>query len=269
LRLWELESAGEVLALPSVPNARAAFTPDGRVLAVSAPSGEIQLWDLRRGKEVRRLRGFDAEVTSLAFSPDGKRLVSGLADSTLLVWDVADAIAEKPTLLDAAGATRLWTDLAAEARKAFAARGTLAGSPAQAVALLKERLKPVQPADPDEVKRLIAALDADTFKGREKARQALEALGDRASGELQEALKRKPPLEAHRRLQALLARLRPPVAEPETLRALRAVAVLEDIGTSEVRQLLQTLAGGAAGARLTQQAKAALERLGRRSAPKP
>ena len=106
-------------------------------------------------------------------------------------------------------------------------------------------------------------LDGDTFEGREKASQALEALGDRASGELHEALKHKPSLEAHRRLQALLARPRPSVAEPESLWALRGVAVLEDIGTPQARKVLETLAAGAAGARLTREAKAALRRLAR------
>jgi WD40 repeat protein len=263
LRFWDLEAGGEVLAFPSVGNARVAFTRDGRLLALSASLREILLWDLRRGKELRRIRGFDADLTSLTFSPDSKRLVSGLSDSTLLVWDVAGITPAKPTPLDAAGAARAWADLAGEPRKAFAARGALADAPEQAVALLKERLKSVRPADPRELQRLIAGLDSDTFAGREKARLALEALGDRASEELQEALKHKPSLEAHRRLQALLARLRPPVADPEMLRALRAVAVLEDIGTPQARKILETLAAGAAGARLTREAKAALRRLAR------
>ncbi|HKB34805.1 MAG TPA: hypothetical protein VKD72_00015, partial [Gemmataceae bacterium] len=55
----------------------------------------------------------------------------------------------------------------------------------------------------------------------------------------------------------------------EDLLALRATAVLERLGTTEARRLLQTLAVGAPGARLTEQAKAALGRLARRPAPTP
>jgi hypothetical protein len=40
--------------------------------------------------------------------------------------------------------------------------------------------------------------------------------------------------------------------------------VLEHIGTGEARRLLRTLAAGAAGARLTQEARDALTRLERR-----
>ncbi|HKB38490.1 MAG TPA: hypothetical protein VKD72_18755 [Gemmataceae bacterium] len=69
--------------------------------------------------------------------------------------------------------------------------------------------------------------------------------------------------EAHRRLTALLRWLRRPVADPETLRALRAVAVLEDVGTPPARKVLEALAKGSVEARLTQEAKAALARLAR------
>jgi hypothetical protein len=42
---------------------------------------------------------------------------------------------------------------------------------------------------------------------------------------------------------------------------LRAIEVLEHIGTPEARQVLDTLARGAAVARVTQEAKASLKRL--------
>ena len=64
-----------------------------------------------------------------------------------------------------------------------------------------------------------------------------------------------------------MARLDGPVPSPETLRGLRAVEVLELIGTAEAKEVLELLARGLAEARLTQEASASLGRLGQRSRP--
>jgi hypothetical protein len=69
------------------------------------------------------------------------------------------------------------------------------------------------------------------------------------------------------RIEALLAR-HDDVATPENLRALRGVEVLERISTSEARELLRELAGGAPGAFLTLQARAAFARA-ERNRPRP
>ncbi len=265
LRLWEVMTATELLALPAVSNSRIAFSPDGRVLALSAPLQEILLWDLKRGQELRRLKGFAADVTSLAFSPDGSRLVSGLSDSTLLVWDVSGVSkARQPSNTGAESVGRAWADLAADAPKAFLARWALAGAPDMAVPLLGDRLKPAQSADATRLRRLLAELDSERFAVREEARKGLEELGDLAAPALRQALREKPALEVSRRIQGLLEKLHGPVTQLELRRALRAVAVLEDIATPEARRLLERLAQGAPEARLTQAAKASLERLARR-----
>jgi RNA polymerase sigma factor (sigma-70 family) len=267
LRLWELHTGSEVLTLPSEDTygPAAAFSPNRRLLAFAGRSQTIILWDLWRGKECLRFSGFDAEVDTLAFSPDGKHLVSGLSNSTLLVWPVPQQRrAKKAPELTAESAVRAWMELGGEARKAFAVRGALALMPDQAVPLLKERLTPVPALDPRLARRLIAELDDDRFVTRQKAQQELEDLGERAGDALQEALKNKPSLDAHRRIDALLQKLRRPVRDAETLRSLRGIAVLEDIGTPQARALLEALAKGAGTARRTREAKAALERMARR-----
>jgi RNA polymerase sigma factor (sigma-70 family) len=268
LRLWETATATEVLALSLESQFRIAFSPDGQLLALTAPGGDILLWDLRRGKESHRFKGFDAQVTSLAFSPDGSRLVSGLNDTTLLVWDVAAVRSkDRPAALDAESVRQVWDDLSADARKAFAARWTLAAAPEQAVPLLRERLKPAQAADREHLRRLLAELDSEQFTVREKARQELAELGELAEPALRQALADKPSLEARRQIQTLLDNLRAVVTQPEQLRALRAVAVLEDMGTPEARRVLEQLAKGTAEARLTREVKASLRRLDLRTTP--
>ena len=52
----------------------------------------IGLWDLGAQKELGRVKAHRGSITALAFSPDGKRLLSASEDATALVWDVAALI---------------------------------------------------------------------------------------------------------------------------------------------------------------------------------
>ena len=71
-------------------------------------------------------------------------------------------------------------------------------------------------------------------------------------------------MELRRRIEATLAKLDKlprPELTPAQLRALRAVEVLEMIGTPEAKKILTGLSSGVAEARLTKEAAAALTRL--------
>src|SRR5262249_30216223 len=111
---------------------------------------------------------------------------------------------------------------------------------------------------------LIADLDSNQFAVREKAARDLERLGDSATAALREKLKDKPPMQTQQRINALLKNLCGLDPSPGQLRIMRAVQVLEYIGDAEARKLLTKLSEGAPQARLTQEAKASLERLAKR-----
>src|SRR5262249_29707944 len=49
----------------------------------------VQVWDVAGGQGLRRLEGHECTVMSLAFSPDGARLVSVSWDKTARIWDAA------------------------------------------------------------------------------------------------------------------------------------------------------------------------------------
>ncbi len=48
------------------------------------------MWDARTGTPPLELKGHTGGVTSVAFSPDGTRIVTGSGDPTAKVWDAAD-----------------------------------------------------------------------------------------------------------------------------------------------------------------------------------
>jgi hypothetical protein len=225
--------------------------------------GTIRLWDLPSGKEVGRLEGHRGWVLDLAFSPDGRRLASASLDTTALVWDVARTTRrERATARLGADELRsAWEDLGGDAGKAYRAAGALAAAPEQAVPFLAERVRPAAAPDAKRVAKLLADLDDERFEVRERASRELGELGGLAEPALRQALAGRPSAEAKRALTALLDKLAGATPTPEEARALRAVEALEQAGTAAARRLLTDLAGGVPEARLTREAKAALQRL--------
>ncbi len=239
-----------------------AFSPDGRTLASGDYSGAIYLWEVDTARLRAVFKGHRARVSSLDFSLDGSRLISGSNDTTALIWHLTGLADEKDAkTLTPERLTALWEELAdADAGKAWKAGWRLTADPAASVPFLQKRLRPAE-VDAARIAKLLAALDGDDFEGREAASRELAKLGELAGPAVRKALGANPSPEARRRLEELTRKLGGPVESMEEARALRGVEVLEHIGSADARRLLDELGKGAVGARVTREAKAALERL--------
>ncbi|QJW96076.1 WD40 repeat domain-containing protein [Frigoriglobus tundricola] len=179
-----------------------ALSPNGRTYYVSYSTGEIVGYEVSTGKPRRAFVGHRGYIDGLAFSADGRRLISGSHDGTALVWDatLAGRRAPRANPLTDAEVTKLWDTVDGnDARAAFAAMAELARSPDQAMEVLRRHVKPT-PAAPTDATRV---------------------------------------------------------------RHIRAVELLEGLGTPAARKLLTELAAGKADAPLTLDAAAALKRLGK------
>jgi len=157
---------------------------------------------------------------------------------------------------------RLWKELGSEdGILAYRAMWMMVAASHSSVSFLTDRLRPVEPADDARLGRLIGELDSNEFKVRTQASQELEELGEQAETALSKALAGNLSLEARRRVESLLHKVEVRILPPKQLLNLRALEVLEHIGTPQATQVLQRIAKGASKARLTQEAKASLERL--------
>ncbi|KAI9694181.1 MAG: hypothetical protein M1822_003452 [Bathelium mastoideum] len=82
------------------------FSPSGKQLGIGMRNGIVQLWDVATGQPLEKFESFhvdlawrfeptgansinSAQVTDIAFSPDGKQLASSDHEKYIKIWDVA------------------------------------------------------------------------------------------------------------------------------------------------------------------------------------
>lgn len=271
--LWEVVTGKERCLLGVLPptysgkersgerGACLAFSPDGRTLAVGCPDGAVRLWDILRGHEMPPLAGHRGGVRAVWYAPDGKTLRSLGADNKLLTWPVTGPFREwrpQRDKLSEDGLQALWNDLSgADALARYGAVRNLAAFPAQALPVLRQRLKPVPAVDSPRIARLVADLEKDDFNERKKAAAELRQLGDLALPALRQANEAR-----HGDIQRrILEKMESQYPTRDQLPALRALEALEQMGAATASPLLADLAKGAPESVLTRQAKAVLERL--------
>jgi WD40 repeat protein len=273
LYVWTVANGKEMARIPfkaakdKMPQVTSlAFLRDGRTLAAGYLNDtDVHLIEIASGRERAALHGHQGTVRSLVLSPEGRYLLSGSDDTTILVWDLdqLSSASSRPDKvpLSAKEQTRLWEDLAStDAAVAFRAIETLRRRPEPALTLLRERLQPVAEVKPERIQQRIAELDSEEFAVRDRAMKELERLAKLAEPALREALKKPPSLEVRLRLQRVLETIAALTLPPEGLRQVRGVEVLEAIGNDAAREQLKRLAGGASSARLTCEALESLRR---------
>jgi WD40 repeat protein len=249
-----------------------AFTADMRRMAVTLPDNTIQLVNLSSGSEAAILRGHPAWVQAVTFSPDGRALASGDAEGNVYLWDLktinkgsGESTTKAPQ--DDGSLTPLqmkncWDELAsADAPAALRARCRLAAAPSTALPLLRGRLQRQDQPDKRRLARLLADLDDDEFNVRERASADLARLAPPILPVLRNAYEDANSLEVARRLREIIKDFPETPPEGALLRTLRAIEVLERIGTPDAQTILRDLAQGSPYAAETRHAQAALLRL--------
>jgi WD40 repeat protein len=267
LWIWNTDSRREVEQFQEdeyqgrrggVPScSKVAVSGDGRLLARFDCDMNLRLHEIATGQIIHR---FDEDCAALAFSSSGWRLATSCKDDcSILIWDLPTLFRSAPLPRASLKPEPLWTALSStSAMDAHRALWRLAALP-EADAYLSRELRPVESLPAGRLRTLIADLGSADFHTRQQAEHALIAAREAAREALVGAHRKPSDVEQRLRVQRLLDRLQPRAAE--RLREARAVMVLEARATPAARKLLARLAGGVPGARLTEEARVALERL--------
>jgi WD40 repeat protein len=248
------------------------FSPDERWLILGhGLSSELYLYDLDAAclsdDESRTIEAHPGGVTGLHLSRDKKYIVSTGNDGVSLVWDTKKLFPSGAVL---AGPKEpnpddWWVGLREKAENDLShLMVRMIHCPDKTVPLLAKRLGPVREPDAKMLSQWIKHLDSQQFREREEAMKTLAELGELMEPALRAALKQPVTVEFKLRAQQLLQKLDQPESQPDRLRQLRAIEILERIGTAEARVVLTRLSTGVAAARQTVEAAEVLKRLSRR-----
>jgi RNA polymerase sigma factor (sigma-70 family) len=271
-RIWDIRSGKEVrwAVRAKIHHDRVALSPDGRYLATgglvsnmrgSEPDPQIHLWELASGQKVATLEGHKESTRGLAFSPDGRWLASCSGgyrtsnDQTVRVWDVATGreVCRFEGHLGAVNAVAFTPD----------GRSVVSGSDDATVLIwdvadLGNHRSGGEPMSDDALRTRWAELAGDDARVADRAGWALSVPS--AVGFLREHVK---PVRAA--APKGIPAANGPVAPPEVLRTMRAIAALERVGTDEARGVLDRIAQGNPDALETREAKSVVIRWNRRT----
>jgi RNA polymerase sigma factor (sigma-70 family) len=244
-----------------------AFTSDAKMLVAASADGNARIFDLSSSRLLYTLGG-GAEGRSMALTPDATTLALGTTQQAV-VWALPFAKQGPPAKISnplEADLESLWPALAGQdGKKVHQAVRQMLAVPKGTVSFLGRHLDAIQaklepgPEIRDQLRRLIAELNSNSFERREAATRELKKMGSQAEVPLRQALGSAASAEIRTRLEQVLKGI-----EETSIQASRALRILEYLGTPAAKQLLEKLSHGPPEARLTQEAKAAQERLAKR-----
>jgi hypothetical protein len=246
------------------------FAPAMRVSATVPREWEVVTRDLYAD-----FGGVPFNLTGFAFtSMDGVALFDHVYLGRTIadldrVTTAARVWSRKTEALDATRLEGYWKELSSDdAAVRMPALWALGACGKSSVPFVSERLKTPDAAEVERrIKKAIADLDAARYAVRERAHKQLDEYGLTALPYLEEALPKVTSPEWRMRLEKLIAKCRANeglLTTTDQRMTLRTIRILELADTADAKAQLGRLAAGMLEAGLSDEAKAALERMAKR-----
>jgi WD40 repeat protein len=90
LKLWNAQSGAseqEIIVDDKLWIFGISYHPNGKAIAIANADKTIKIFDVDTGELLKTLTGHRSEVNALAYSPDGKYLISGSRDTSIKRWN--------------------------------------------------------------------------------------------------------------------------------------------------------------------------------------
>jgi WD40 repeat protein len=102
-QIWEIDLTTEpILVIDGGVGVKAAYSPDGKSLAIGMSDGSIQFRDSASFQLIHEIHVHSGRVTSVRFSPNGRQLLSSSYDGSVGVWDVTTLLSKETDIASAA-----------------------------------------------------------------------------------------------------------------------------------------------------------------------
>jgi WD40 repeat protein len=90
VKVWDASSGRLLADCDTNPAESVCFSPEGhKVASASCDDRTVKVWDASSGELLASCRGHKRTVTSVSFSLNGRKVVSGSKDQTVKVWDAS------------------------------------------------------------------------------------------------------------------------------------------------------------------------------------
>src|SRR5215468_10813188 len=97
-RVWDVATAQERAPLRHSDITLARLSPDGKRMATAGDDRVLKIWDMTTGAPVGEPVQHEYRLNALAFSPDGRRVVTA-SEGSVRVWDTESGSAITPPML--------------------------------------------------------------------------------------------------------------------------------------------------------------------------
>jgi WD40 repeat protein len=85
---WDIAAGGEIDKPAEMSTGRTVFSGDGSLVAIPEYNLPVVVWNVTTRQFINRFSGHNDQVTSMAFSPDNRLLLTGSSDKTARLWDI-------------------------------------------------------------------------------------------------------------------------------------------------------------------------------------